>query len=253
MISAQCSYTHQGLNKQVSLIMSSSVFVPDHVLFSYLFMQSIHLAGHGPFPPLIGKIDDDRSSTNHYLPPAKWQWKAAFNGRGEMFIFILTEIKWGSVPRGDCVWVCVCVYVCGSLISNASPGGLGRVLWNGLRAAVGRREYQKRLWEKGAAVQSLQLNLQRVSHKVASLQVNNEEDNVGLSVLMPGFPSLNNDLFLSLSLPVCVWNTTEWATDKVLRLTWPLQVAAENFLPIKFEMNHLVCLSWFVSLSYPGS
>lgn len=101
-----------SLKKQVFLITSSCAFVPGHVLFSYLFMQSIHLAGHGPFPPLIGKIDGDRSSTNHYLPPAKWQWKAAFSGRGGN-VYLLTDKSNGRDSLGvtTCECVCVCVWI----------------------------------------------------------------------------------------------------------------------------------------------
>lgn len=85
------------------------------------------------------------------------------------------------------VCVCMCVWIpdIKCLSRRAGP-----VLWSGLGAAVGKREYQKAVGEeKGAAVHSLQLNLQRVSHKVPSIQVNNEEDNVGLSLFTPGFPS----------------------------------------------------------------
>lgn len=60
-----------------------------------------------------------------------------------MFIFLLTEIKWESFPRGDCVCVCVWIFDIKRLSS-----GLGHVLWNGLGAAAGRREYQKAVGER---------------------------------------------------------------------------------------------------------
>lgn len=139
------------------------------------------------------------------------------NGRASLGVTLFECVR-----KRVCVFMRVWIPDIKCLSRRAGP-----VLWRRLGAAVGKREYQKAVGEeKGAAVYSLQLNFQRVSHKVPSIQVNNEEDNVGLSLFTPGFPSrLNNELtlahtlsFLFLSSSVCVWDSTEWAKDRVLRL-----------------------------------
>lgn len=81
------------LNKLVSL--------SDHCLLHITFvpcllMQSVHSAGHEPFPSLMAEIDVVSGLRNHYFPPVKWQWEVSRADR----VFLLTEIKWRTFPQG---------------------------------------------------------------------------------------------------------------------------------------------------------
>ncbi len=73
------------LNKPVSL--------SDHCLLHITFvpcllMQSVHSAGHEPFPSLMAEIDVVSGLRNHYFPPVKWQWEVSRADRGNVYLFI---------------------------------------------------------------------------------------------------------------------------------------------------------------------